>query len=84
MTSFESGMVLILNLIIFLKKINECHPSIKFEYEISKTEISFLDTTVFNIDITNYKLKCMSHQPSDKVIYTANQNILTPIKKYCL
>ena len=26
----------------------------------------------------------MSHQPSDKVIYTANQNILTPIKKYCL
>ena len=26
----------------------------------------------------------MSHQPTDKVIYTANQNILTPIKKYCL
>ena len=34
----------------FLKKINECHPSIKFEYEISKTEINFLDTTVFKVD----------------------------------
>ena len=34
----------------FLKKINECHPSIKFEYELSQTEISFLDTTVFKVD----------------------------------
>ena len=34
----------------FLKKINECHPSIKFEYEMSKTEITFLDTTVFKED----------------------------------
>ena len=34
----------------FFKKINECHPSIKFEYEMSKTEISFLDTTVFKRD----------------------------------
>ena len=33
----------------FFKKINECHPSIKFEYEMSKTGISFLDTTVFKI-----------------------------------
>ena len=34
----------------FFKKINECHPSIKFEYEMSKTEINFLDTTVFKFD----------------------------------
>ena len=34
----------------FFKKINEYHPSIKFEYEISKTEINFLDTTVFKVD----------------------------------
>ena len=27
----------------FFKKINECHPSIKFEYEMPKTEINFLD-----------------------------------------
>ena len=30
----------------FFKKINECHPSIKFESEMSKTEINFLDTSV--------------------------------------
>ena len=34
----------------FFKKINECHRSIKFEYEMSKTEINFLDTTVFKVD----------------------------------
>ena len=34
----------------FLKKINECHRSIKYEYEMSKTEINFLDTTVFKRD----------------------------------
>ena len=34
----------------FLKKNNECHPSIKFEYEMSKTEINFLKTTVFKLD----------------------------------
>ena len=28
----------------FFKKIKECHPSIKFEYEISKTEINFFGT----------------------------------------
>ena len=31
--------------------------------------------------ITNYKLKCMSNQPTDKVIYTANQNFQIPVKK---
>ena len=34
----------------FLIKINECHPSIKFEYEMSKIEINFLGTTVFKVD----------------------------------
>ena len=34
----------------FLKKINEYHPSIKFEYEVSQTEINFLDTTVIKVD----------------------------------
>ena len=28
----------------------ECHPSMKFEYEMSKTEINFLATTVFKVD----------------------------------
>ena len=34
----------------FLKKINECHRSIKLDYIMSKTEINFFDTTVFNGD----------------------------------
>ena len=29
---------------------SECHPSIKSEYEMSKTEINFLHTTVFKVD----------------------------------
>ena len=32
------------------KKINECHPSVKSEYEMSKTKINFLDTTFFKVD----------------------------------
>ena len=63
----------------FLKKINECHPSIKFEYEMSQTEINFLDTTVFKAD---NKLRTKVHvKPTDKVIYTVNQNILIPLRK---
>ena len=34
----------------FLNKINEFHRSIKFEYDMSKIEINFLDTTVFKVD----------------------------------
>ena len=63
----------------FLKKINECHRSIKFEYEMSKTEINFLDTTMFKVN--NSELNCMLDQPIDKVIYTANHNILIPLRK---
>ena len=63
----------------FFKKINECHPSIKFEYEISKTEINFLDTTVFKVD--NRLRTKVYVKPTNKVIYTANQNILIPLKK---
>ena len=34
----------------FLKKINEFHPSIKFECKMSKTGINFLNTTMFKVD----------------------------------
>ena len=34
----------------FLKENNECHPIIKSEYEMFKTKINFLDTTVFKGD----------------------------------
>ena len=63
----------------FSKKSNECYPSIKFEYEISKTEINFLDTTVFKVD--NRLQTKVYVKPTNKVIYTANQNILIPLKK---
>ena len=63
----------------FFKKINEYHPSIKFEYEISKTEINFLDTTEFKVD--NRLRTKVYVKPTNKVIYTANQNILIPLKK---
>ena len=51
----------------FLKKINECHPSIKFEYEKSKTEINFLDTTLFKVD---NKLRTKLYvKPTDRQSY---------------
>ena len=31
--------------------------------------------------ITSYELQCLSHQQRDKVIHTANQNILIPLRK---
>ena len=63
----------------FLKKINECHPRIKFEYEMSQTEINFVDTTVFKVD---NKLRTKVYvKPINKVIYTVNQNILIPLIK---
>ena len=70
---FIDGIFLILNdtkteFDNFLKKINECHPSIKFEYEMPKTEISFLDTTVFKVDNKLRTLNCMSNQLTGKII----------------
>ena len=34
---------------VFLQKISNCHPTIKSEYQISKTEITFLNTTVLKV-----------------------------------
>ena len=54
--------------------------SIKFEYKMSETEINFLDTKVFNVD-NKLQTKVHTNQPTDKIIYTANQNILIPLRK---
>ena len=51
----------------FLKKINECHPSMKFEYEMSKTEINFLDTTVFKV-VNKLRTK-LYVKPTDRQSY---------------
>ena len=78
---FIDGIFLIWNDTItefdeFFKKINECRPSIKFEYGMSKTEINFLGTTVFKVDkklqnklyvkLTNRQsyLHCKSEHPN--------------------
>ena len=51
----------------FLKQFNERHPRIKFEYENSKTEINFLDTTVFKVD---NKLRTKLYvKPTDRQSY---------------
>ena len=56
----------------FLKKINECHPSIKFEYEMSKTEINFLDTTVFKV---NNKLQTKLYvKPTERRTYLRSKS----------
>ena len=51
----------------FLKKISEYHTSIKFEYEMSKTEIHFLDTTVFKIK--NKQRTKLYVKPTDRQSY---------------
>ena len=48
----------------FFKRIIECHPSIKFDYEMSKTETSFLDITVFQVDN-----KLRNVKPTDRLSY---------------
>ena len=52
------------DLMKFLNKLNRKHESIKFEYQISKTSITFLDTEVY---IKNNKLY------TKKYIYKKNQ-----------
>ena len=33
-----------------IKKSHKCYPNIKFEYEMSKSEVNFLDSKVFKLD----------------------------------
>ena len=56
----------------FLKKINECHPSIKFEYEMTKTEINFLDTRVFKV-VNKLRIK-LYVKPTDRQSYSHSKS----------
>ena len=56
----------------FLIKINECHPSIKFEYEMSKIEINFLDTIVFKVD-NKLRIKLYA-KPTDRQSYLRSKS----------
>ena len=56
----------------FLKKNNECHPSIKFECEMSKAEINFLDTTVSKVD---NKLRAKMYvKPTDRYLHNKSEH----------
>ena len=51
----------------FLKKINEYNPSIKFRYEMSKTEFNFLNTILFKVD--NKLITKVYVKPTDRQSY---------------
>ena len=64
----------------FFIKLNECHPSIKFE--ISKTEINFLDTTVFKVD---NKLRTKVYvKPTDTQSYLQSKSEHSNSTKKCI
>ena len=66
----------------FLKKITECHPNIKFEYEMSKTGINFLDTTVFKVD---NKLRTKVYvKPTDRQSYLHSKSEHPNSTKKCI
>ena len=49
----------------FITRLNELHPSIKFDYEISRKETNFLDTTVY-IDNNNVLGTKVYNKPTDR------------------
>ena len=56
----------------FSKTKLEYHPSIKFEYEISQTEINFLDITVFKVD--NKLRTKVYNKPTDRKSFLHNKS----------
>ena len=60
----------------FAERLNTKHPSIKFDCEISKTSIPFLDTRIYINEIDNYKQPSSPNQPIHTTTSTTNQ--LTP------
>ena len=50
----------------FIKKLNNCHPTIKFDFKFSKTSIEFLDTTVYKNKEQNKLLTTAYCKPTDR------------------
>ena len=50
----------------FIKKLNNCHPTIKFDFKFSKTSIEFLDTTVYKNKEQNMLLTTVYCNPTDR------------------
>ena len=55
----------------FLKEINKVHPTIKFDYSYSKTEINFLDLTIYK-DISGKLATKIFTKPTDRQAYLHN------------
>ena len=58
----------------FLNELNIKHPSIKFEYEISKEKISFLDTEIY-IKNNKFITKYLERKQTAKRYLTSTQSI---------
>ena len=50
----------------FIKKLNNRHPTIKFDFKLSKTSIEFLDTTVYKNKEQNKLLATVYCKPTDR------------------
>ena len=50
----------------FIKKLNNRHPTIKFDFKFSKTSIEFLDTTVYKNKEQNKLLTTVYCKPTDR------------------
>ena len=50
----------------FIKKLNNCHPTIKFDFKFSKTRIECLDTTVYKNKKQNKLLATVYCKPTDR------------------
>ena len=50
----------------FIKKLNNRHPTIKFDFKFFKTSIKFLDTTVYKNKEQNMLLTAVSCKPADR------------------
>ena len=50
----------------FIKKLNNRHPTIKFDFKFSKTSIEFLDTTVYKNKEQNKLLTTVYYKPTDR------------------
>ena len=53
----------------FIKKLNNRHPTIKFDLKFFKTNIEFLDTTVYKNKEQNMLLTAASCKPADRIYF---------------
>ena len=50
----------------FIKQLNTCHPTIKFDFNYSKRSVNFLDTTVYKNIEQNQLLTTIYRKPTDR------------------